>query len=728
MLKQMICHFNFFLIYFVIFGVFLTEPILGNALNTDSNASEYSEENRDNRYLIRYENVSIIEYIKFISRISNKNFHFEEGDLQFNVTVFSEEPTTVEDILATLMQILRVHGLYLLEQGNNLVIHKSDEVKQISKIVSDDFKHVSTEASELITRVFRLKNVNPQRLSEIIRPMTSKGALVEISTETRHLIVTDIQANIEKISQLLKSLDTPNTSLDIGVYSARNAFLDSLVTLTNQIMQPLKDGNPFILVPHSSSESIFIVSTPYLIDKSITVMKALDIVSPQNEPIHLPEGHIENTGFYIHKLQYHKGKDIEDSLKSIGKNLAESKMGNQQLVSAIGTMRWIQSTNSLLFSGDAAALQKVKDLISNLDTPPKQVFIEVLVIDTSIEDSLNFGVDWGMQMTPGDGGSLEKTVGSGFLSKNNAFNGVFNTAPSSLRGDNLMQSKGFNFNIVGRFLKRTNASGNEIFSSLGALVHALSADKKTNILLSPRIIAQDHTAANIFVGDEVRLEKASTLREGENTPITNRQFEYREIGAKLSVLPILGNDDMVTLEINQEVSTVSDAAITSGGDSGPKSFFKSSTQTTVHVPDKHFLVLSGMIREQKSKGHVQVPCLGAIPFLGGAFKKSEDLNSKRNTMIFIRPHIIRNSREAIALTKEQEQLYREKSEHSHILDDLDFTLRHLNLRNYKQGPLFINQAPDGESAEINLKKDKHPLLNSSSLGLDYLDLKSSPQR
>src|ERR1700733_3138114 len=66
--------------------------------------------------LINFNNVSMIEYIRFISRITNRNFIFDESDLQFNVTIVSEEPATIDNIMTALLQELRIRDLSLIEE------------------------------------------------------------------------------------------------------------------------------------------------------------------------------------------------------------------------------------------------------------------------------------------------------------------------------------------------------------------------------------------------------------------------------------------------------------------------------------------------------------------------------------------------------------------------------------------------------------------------------------
>ncbi len=111
-------------------------------------------------YTINYNTISIVEYIRFASKICNVNFIFNEEELNFTVTVLSEGPITPENVMSTLLQILRIHGMQLLEQDNNLVIHKSDDVKQMARLVTENGQ---AGKSAIVTRIlhdpaFMLRN------------------------------------------------------------------------------------------------------------------------------------------------------------------------------------------------------------------------------------------------------------------------------------------------------------------------------------------------------------------------------------------------------------------------------------------------------------------------------------------------------------------------------------------------------------------------------------------
>ncbi len=160
--------------------------------------------------LINFNNVAITEYLRFISRISNKNFVFDENDLQFTVTIVSEEPTTIDNIMTALLQELRIHDLELIEQDNTIIIHHNSKVSAISKVVPEDMNVSDVQNADIVTKVFRLNTLEADRAAVILKPMVSAAALVEVLKETNHLIITDLSSNVREISALLKSLRQPS--------------------------------------------------------------------------------------------------------------------------------------------------------------------------------------------------------------------------------------------------------------------------------------------------------------------------------------------------------------------------------------------------------------------------------------------------------------------------------------------------------------------------------------
>lgn len=316
-------------------------------------------------FTINYNTVSIIEYIQFASKICKTNFIYNENDLDFTVSVVSDVPVSSENVMATLIQVLRIHGLMLLEQDHNLVIHKSPEVRQLAKLVTDRNEE---ENAPIVTRVFRTSNAKPDSLAAIIKPMISAEALLETSPETRQLILTDITANVDKVASLIEILDSPHTPLEIKTYEASHNRIDFLIETANQILAPLTQGNPLILVPQPLAGSIFIVSTPDLVKRATSVLQTLDSPPKEGKQAHKK---ISNENMLIYNAKNRPGGEILSALRSIASDISDSGMHDQDIVEAIDSAKFIPQTNALMFFGSTYSLAKVKEFIASIDVDTK---------------------------------------------------------------------------------------------------------------------------------------------------------------------------------------------------------------------------------------------------------------------------------------------------------------------------------------------------------------------
>jgi len=735
---------------------------------TGEELGEMREEALDeDRILVRFVEIDVIELLKFISKIAKKNFVFDADELNFKVTVVSDEPTTVDNIMTALLQELRIHGLTMLEKDNNIIIHQNSDVNAISRVATDD-PAMREKETEMVTQVFRLNTLEPEKAAMLIRPLTSTSALVEPSETTQHLIITDLESNVREISKLIKSIDSPNSGMVIGQYVVVNAVIDSMIPIVQQIMQPIAGEQQLNFVAHKAANSIFIVSTPFLVERAISIMQNLDqlegttrimdlnemkfepgkvfvtpktpggpdeqrgrweldpsgrwvfkparppsdlelqkgrwkvdpeeywyfepsevegppqtdfprgdwIKTPQGDlqfqlgpgesisakkiereqkiSADLPVGHIERTQFYLHKLRFRQGGQIVDALQSIGDSLDLTGRGNEDLISTINSVQWIEASNSLVFTGISDAIAKVKELIEEIDTPLRQVFIEMLIIETDVDDSLSYSVNWLSRFGGGDTSGAQA-----FLSGASGLPTAADTTPGLPDANTLARTEGYNLGIIGQNLSKNGT----IFNTLGALVKALHTDTTTEIILNPKILTEDNSPAEIFVGINTQF-KTESISNDEGSVLTNN-FEFRDVGTTLKVTPLLGNDDIVTLDIEQEVSNVAQTDQPAEEDlsqfsSGPTTRINRTT-TRVHIPNKYFLVLSGMIQKEKIRTRSQVPCLGGLPIVGALFRDKQNTDQKRNLMIFIRPEIIDTEDQIQNLTRRQQNIYDQKN-------------------------------------------------------------------
>ncbi len=324
-------------------------------------------------YTINFDNVPVLEVVKFISKIGKVNFVYDETALNFNVTIASEEPTPLVHVMAAFIQVLRINGLDLIEQGNTLVISKGAGIRQIATVVSKEVPLTGDYIPPIMTRVFDVKNANPDTLAGIIRPLLSSSAIIEVSEATRHIIVTDITQNIEEVHKLFYTLDVPRSALSLDSFSCHNSSPEELIALANQIMIPISEGNPLIFVPQNQTRTIFIVSTPFLIEQSIMILEDLD--TPPSLSRGIP-GPLTANNILIYHIKYKPADALMQGVKGVEGNLHQLGPSSQNLVGALGSMKFVKQSHSLFFVGDTQSLDEVKTILDSLDVPYSEQELE----------------------------------------------------------------------------------------------------------------------------------------------------------------------------------------------------------------------------------------------------------------------------------------------------------------------------------------------------------------
>ncbi|MBI2742933.1 MAG: hypothetical protein HYX48_03355 [Chlamydiales bacterium] len=513
-------------------GLFLFLPL---AAMGDEESIVVSVCPEESGHMVNFNDVPVIEVIRFVSRISEVNFIFNNKELEFNVTLASGKPVSSENVLKALLQMLKAHGFGVSHDEDYYVIHKSSREKKEGGML---FSPPSVEFREESEQV------------------AAKGA-----KETAPAVA------------------------------------------------PLAAPLPLLAASGSS----------------------------------------EPREFYVYKLQYHQGCEIEDAIKKIAADLANQPEKPTKLLAAIHSMQWVKVTNSLLCSGDPETLESLRKLIVSLDVPLRQVFIEVLVIETDVKKGMEFGLEWAVggkysggafgmgSFPPGRGGH-------GFASTMQSMGP--DSSPTGL--GQIPIGNGFDLGVIGDIIKHRGHS----YLTLGSLVSALQVDGDSTIVLNQKIITQDNKNSKIFVGDNIPFTGSVIQTIGQSQQ-TAANIEYRDIGVNLSITPMLGEGDIITLDIDEEITESLSETLTSTKHVNGIHTTKTNMVTHVHVPDRHFLVLSGMARNAKSHHKAGIPCLGGLPVIGAAFSKTKEQDEKRNIIIFVRPHIIHSFEDYRKISKNQ---------------------------------------------------------------------------
>ncbi len=260
-----------------------------------------------------------------------------------------------------------------------------------------------------------------------------------------------------------------------------------------------------------------------------------------------------------------------------------------------------ERTNSLVVRAIAETISNIDMLIKNWDQRSKQVLIEAKILEISADKSKGLGVNWE------------------YLSDNN--------------GDAIELSSVLPVSISNGGTLRVGTLSADQYQ---VTIQALESRTDTNILSNPRITVMNNNEANILVGaSEPYL--VTYIDKDSNTQ--TEETKFIDVGVKLTVTPKISDDGFITLKIHPEVSSARRVAEVNN------SLAVDTTQadTTVIVRDGKTIVLGGLIKDTVSKTQSKVPILGDIPLLGMFFKSNGTTTVKKEIVVFITPHIVKQN-------------------------------------------------------------------------------------
>jgi len=291
------------------------------------------------------------------------------------------------------------------------------------------------------------------------------------------------------------------------------------------------------------------------------------------------------------------------------------------------------STNSLIIYSTAQEFQNIKNILKDLDVTPRQVLMDVLVLEVTLSNTESLGVVYQIF------GGQNTILGNIFPAQGAVVNPIQPSSPLANLVANL--ATGFPAGISG-IAGRSNA--------IRAFINALATDNRVKALASPSVLATDNRPARIQVGSEIPILTGQTSTfTGTATPLTSNAIQYRNTGVILTIIPQVNSQGLVNLQVKQEVSAV---GVPNFGSTGSPSFTTRDAETTAVVQDGDTLAIGGIIQDQKTRTRSGIPYLMDLPAVGRFFESTQDTTDRTELIILITPHVVRNKDEARNVTEE----------------------------------------------------------------------------
>ena len=172
---------------------------------------------------------------------------------------------------------------------------------------------------------------------------------------------------------------------------------------------------------------------------------------------------------------------------------------------------------------------------------------------------------------------------------------------------------------------------------------ALSSKSNVRVLSTPEILAVNNREARIVVGS--RIPFVASTRLGDFA--VDRSVQYEDVGTTLTIIPTINQDDYVSVQILQEVNSLTNQVIAAALDAPVISTREASTRAIIR--DGQTVVIGGLIGESFDYLDSGIPFLKDIPLLGYLFKRKSEVRSRTELAIFVTPFIVRSDADADAI-------------------------------------------------------------------------------
>lgn len=593
---------------------------------------------------INFVDVEVSSLIRIMSEITRKNFIYDaEGGARGKVTIVAPAKLTSDEAMDLFVSALELKGLAVVPSGDSYKIVPSSLAKQSGMKVSDGTGRA--RGDQYIVRLITLEYISNQEAFTAVQPLISRYGQVSSFGSKNALLVVDTAANVNKVLDILKSVDRPAGPSEPEIVYLRHAQAEVLIQILRQEEQRrtgLKRGpdgqNESGISPDSRLNAIILSNSPNERDYYRRFISLLDVAPPE-----------ASSRLHVYYLENADAADLGKVLSSLldpGRAVADKGPAPQAMPFGITgriSITPFEGTNSLIVMASPPDYQNLVQIIEKLDRRPKQVFVEAMITEVSIDKAVELGNRWrvsgqrnGEPVVIGGFGTVDQTsiqsVVSGLAGLTVGGLGNFITVP-------VTRPDGTSFNLT--------APG------FAALFSLSSFRDVVNVLSTPHLLTSDNSDAEIMVGENVPFLSKLERETGTTGQPLIQSIERKDVGIKLRIKPKISEGDFVKLDIYQEISAISPTTVAGASDLITT---KRSAQTTVVVKNNQTVVIGGLIQTRKTNSTVKVPLLGDIPVLGWLFKFKRDQDQKTNLLVFITPYIVNDFQglEDIRLRKESE--------------------------------------------------------------------------
>ena len=593
---------------------------------------------------------TVAQVLDLMQRWTGKSILRPQALPASNYTLSLPASITRDEALLAIETLLNLNGIAVIQQGDKfLKVVPNLVAKAESPTLLAGSTLTMPPSGRIATKIYTLKHANAQEfITQIISSLNTTLASPPVYFGRNNaFLITDSITNLQKIENLVAELDRPQLDLVVTKsYTLKNAMATDLVNKLTAMLRTqavASGGAPFRLstgttfLADERTNRVLLMGSA---DQHDFFDKLIDTLDQKSNP---------NTKTDVIFLRHADAQQVATLVTGLvtGQTTAATRAGNTTrsttlnrtttaapvattaaTAAAAGTQQAGADefsntvtvlpdvrSNSIVVSGTNDDLRLLHDLIDKVDVVLPQVRIEVVIVEVKLSDNESNGFNTlGLTVTNG------KLVGIGGTGAGFGVNGATATA-TTIAPNSANASQG-------------TLTGNNLSATIGLVTTPRKGDLK--ILSVPAITTTHNKEATIFVGESRPVITGSSV--AATTGQVTSTVSQRDIGIQLKVLPLIGKDGSVQLQVSQSVEDILGTTILDGNDQ--PIIGRRTTDSYVSAMSGEIVVLGGLQRTVSTKSTSR---LGPIPFLGDLLGSSTNTEEKQELIIFLRPYVLNSS-------------------------------------------------------------------------------------
>ncbi len=607
-----------------------------------------SAERKPGKYSLNFDDADLNEVAKVVLGDILKLNYVISPKAHGKVTLKTTRPLHREEVLPTLEMVLRTNGLAMVQKNGFYWIGPASEATAGAPLSIPGKK---VPAGYQI-RIFPLRYIGVENMEKILKPTLPSKAILYADPVRNLLMVAGTAAELRTIGEMVRTFDVNYLKgMSVGLYPLYNLDSETLAedlkaALGEKILD--KDTSLLRILPIKRLNAVMVITAqPDYLKLADTWIKRLDRALVETSgSVHVYRAQnvdavklAETLNQIFTGLKPKAGLTLAPGLKKATVSGKSKRPGGRitRMTNQSGKdIRIIadEPNNALIIIADQENFRSIERVIKQLDRLPLQVLIDASIIEVTLTDELEYGLEWFAQNKIPDQHSVTGFTKSGLNLTEAAKGALLNTLAPGF--SYVWQSKS---------------------QDLGVILKAAAQNGKLNVISSPSLMVLNNHEATIVVGDQISLQTSQSVNTGTsgNNPFVTSTFQQRDTGVQLKIKPRVNSGGLVIMELEQKVDDVGQIR---EGSPNPD-ILQRQINTTVAVKDGDTLVLGGLIRDNRSENVSGIPILYRIPWIGHLFGTTNDTFKRTELVVLITPRVVENRRDAFDITKEFKQRLRE---------------------------------------------------------------------